>query len=324
MQATDVDDGHTFSPALREQQKEVAELHARLPVLAAEGVAEFDRLYAEGFGCTTPEEARERFVAAYVLARELNHRRGEADALNMAAITYRELGDVRGAAELFEGSRALLARLGDAPGEAAALGSIGAARAALGELDAAQSAHEEGLAIARRLRDGRLQLGALTQLGALQLRRGQMRPAHVSLCEALALSAALGDAVAEAGVLQRLAATFAALGGPDAEAEAPGARARVRIAVEPAPEVVAPPDPAAAEAAGADGGAAAALGCLRRAEALAAEADVAPLRLQILRQTRAQLVQMGQSDEARRCEATIDEVRAALEAPEREGARESG
>ena len=59
MQATDVDDGHTFSPALREQQKEVAELHARLPVLAAEGVAEFDRLYAEGFGCTTPEEARE-------------------------------------------------------------------------------------------------------------------------------------------------------------------------------------------------------------------------------------------------------------------------
>ena len=89
-------DGHTFSPALRAQEKEVAELHARLPVLAAEGVAEFDRLYAEGFACTTPEEARERFVAAYVLARELNHRRGEADALNMAAITYRELGDVRG------------------------------------------------------------------------------------------------------------------------------------------------------------------------------------------------------------------------------------
>ena len=313
-------DGHRFSPALREQQKEVAELHARLPVLAAEGVAEFDRLYAEGFGCTTPEEARERFVAAYVLARELNHRRGEADALNMAAIAYRELGDVRGAAELFEGSRALLAQLGDAPGEAAALGSIGAARAALGELDAAQSAHEEGLAIARRLRDGRLQLGALTQLGALQLRRGLMRPAHVSLCEALALSAALGDAVAEAGVLQRLAATFAALGGPEAEAPpAAGLRARVRIAVEPAPEVVAPPDPAAAEAAVADGGAAAALGCLRRAEALAAEAEIAPLRLQILRQTRAQLVQMGKPDEARRCEATIDEVRAALEAPDRDG-----
>ena len=242
----------------------------------------------------------------------------------MAAITYRELGDLRGAAELFEGSRALLARLGDAPGEAAALGSIGAARAALGELDAAQSAHEEGLAIARRLRDGRLQLGALTQLGALQLRRGQMRPAHVSLCEALALSAALGDAVAEAGVLQRLAATFAALDGPEAEAPpspppAAGARARVRIAVEAPPEAVAPPDPAAAEEAGADGGAAAALGCLRRAEALAAEAEIAPLRLQILRQTRAQLVQMGKPDEARRCEATIDEVRAALE-----GARESG
>ena len=78
------------------------------------------------------------------------------------------------------------------------------------------------------------------------------------------------------------------------------------------------------EADGADGGAAAALGCLRRAEALAAEAEIAPLRLQILRQTRAQLVQMGKPDEARRCEATIDEVRAALEAPERDGATEIG
>ena len=53
-------------------------------------------------------------------------------------------------------------------------------------------------------------------------------------------------------------------------------------------------------------------------------AEIAPLRLQILRQTRAQLVQMGKPDEARRCEATIDEVRAALEATETEGARESG
>ena len=80
------DDGHTFSPALRAQEKEVAELHARLPVLAAEGIAEFDRLYAEGFACTTPEEARERFVAAYVLARELNHRRGDEALARLSLI----------------------------------------------------------------------------------------------------------------------------------------------------------------------------------------------------------------------------------------------
>ena len=36
------DDGHTFSPALREQQREVADLHAKLPALAAEGIAEYD------------------------------------------------------------------------------------------------------------------------------------------------------------------------------------------------------------------------------------------------------------------------------------------
>ena len=40
-------DGHTFSPALRAQEKEVAELHARLPVLAAEGVAEARELRKE-------------------------------------------------------------------------------------------------------------------------------------------------------------------------------------------------------------------------------------------------------------------------------------
>ena len=203
----------------------------------------------------------------------------------MAAITYRELGDVRGAAELFEGSRALLARLGDAPGEAAALGSIGAARAALGELDAAQSAHEEGLAIARRLRDGRLQLGALTQLGAPAAPWPDAAGARVALRGARALRRARrcrrrsGRAAAPRGDI--CGAGWAGGGG-----EAPGTRARVRIAVEPAPEG-APPDPAA-EAAGADGARRRA-GCLRRAEALAAEAEIAPLRLQILRQTRASL-----------------------------------
>ena len=78
--------------------------------------------------------------------------------------------------------------------------------------------------------------------------------------------------------------------------------------------------PAAADA---SFGAAAALGCLRRAETRAREAECAPLRLQVLRQTRAQLLEMGAADDARTCEATIDEVHAEIEAA-RAGSDEAG
>ena len=309
-------DGHTFSPALRAQEKEVAELHARLPVLAAEGVAVFDRLYAEGFACTTPEEARERFVAAYVLARELNHRRGEADALNMAAITYRELGDVRGAAELFEGSRALLARLGDAPGEAAALGSIGVARAALGELDAAQSAHEEGLAIARRLRDGRSPAGrahAARCAAAARGRCGRRTPRSARPSRAPPRPATPSPKRACcSGSGDICGAGWAGCGGGGAP------RARACALPSSRRRRVAPPDPAAAEAAGADGA--------RRRSAPAAGGGTAPRQ----RSRRCGCRYCGRrvrslcrwaSDEARRCEATIDEARR-LGGARKEGARE--
>ena len=63
-------------------------------------------------------DARECFIACYLLARELNYRRGEADALNLAALCYLELGSLDQGMELMEGSRKLNEDLGDADGQA--------------------------------------------------------------------------------------------------------------------------------------------------------------------------------------------------------------
>ena len=72
------------------------------PALAAQGKSEFDSVYCAGFEqrqAGDPEGALERFVAAYVLARELNYRSGEADALNMTGVCYKEKGDLEQANE---------------------------------------------------------------------------------------------------------------------------------------------------------------------------------------------------------------------------------
>ena len=98
--------GHTFSPQLREQQAEVDELNASVPELAAQGKAELDRMLGDGmvrFEVGDMTGARECFVASYLMARELNFLGGEAEALNMAALCYCQLGDAETALQLFDG-----------------------------------------------------------------------------------------------------------------------------------------------------------------------------------------------------------------------------
>ena len=107
-------DGHTFSPKLRADQKELDGLYAQLPTYAEEGKQELDRLFASGKErreAGETEAARECFIAAYLLARELNYRSGEAEALTLAAICYLELGNLQQGVELIGrhvGDRAVL------------------------------------------------------------------------------------------------------------------------------------------------------------------------------------------------------------------------
>ena len=220
--------GHTVSPRLRADQQEVDSLYAQLPTHAEGGKRELDELFASGHERRDAGQtavARERFVAAYLLARELNFGSGEADALTLAATCSLELGELLLGVEQIEGSRRLHAKLGNADSEAEALCNLGLAHAALGDLERAQHAYRQSL---RLVSDQPLRLTTLCHLGTLQLRRGRGGEAQLTLGLALALALALGDVASEVRVLQRLAATYSpppqpGRGTDEEEAEAAGA-----------------------------------------------------------------------------------------------------
>ena len=74
-------EGNLISPKLRADQQEVNSLYAQLPTHAEQGKQELERLFASGHerrDAGQTAEARERFVAAYLLARELTFAAGEA------------------------------------------------------------------------------------------------------------------------------------------------------------------------------------------------------------------------------------------------------
>jgi len=249
-------EGNTFSPKLRADQKELDELYAQAPAHAAEGEAELERLFADGAerrAAGQTHEARECHIACYLLARELNWRSREAEALALAALGYLELGELQQGVELLEGSRKLHEALGDADGQAEALCNLGLAHAMQGELDEARRAHEHALLLAE---DRTLRLTTLNHLGSLHLRRGCAADAQLVLAQGLALAIALGDVEAEARVLQRLAVTHTMprqrRRPPAAEEAAPAAAAAAAAADAEAPaaaDAVVEEDAAAAEAA---------------------------------------------------------------------------
>ena len=222
--------GHTFSPSLKQQQRELDAKFEEADALALKAKAEFEQRYAEGFALReegNADKALEHFAAAYVLARELNYRAGEADALNMTGVCYKHRGELERAASVFEGCAQLCASMKDAHGEAAALGNLGQALAAQRRLAEAEAAHERSLELARSNTgtkgsaqtdgsedakgDRSGQLSALFHLGTLRLRMQRFVEAEACLTSAQSLADALGDVAAEVGVLQRLAAARDAL-----------------------------------------------------------------------------------------------------------------
>ena len=144
--------GHTFSPSLKAQQREVDEKFKEADALATKAKAEFEQRYAQGFALREvgdDEAALEQFAAAYILAREMNYRAGEADALNMTGVCYKHQGELERAASVFEGCAQICASMKDPQAEAAALGNLGQALAAQKRLAEAEAAHERSLELAR-------------------------------------------------------------------------------------------------------------------------------------------------------------------------------
>ena len=363
--------GHTFSPAIKAQQKEVAAKFAEAPVLATKARLEFEARYSEGFThwqAGAADAALEQFAAAYILAREMNYRAGEADALNMTGVCYKLSGDLERASGVFEGVAKLCASMRDAPGEAAALGNLGQALVAQRRLPEAESAHERSLDLARGATDANGELSALFHLGTLRLRSRRFADAEAALAPAQNIAKSLGDVAAEVGVLQRLAAardarqqmeaaqqqqqqpveaaaaqpeqqqqapppttTAGAAAAPTSNASAtsgasgtnnssPSRPARSRFVVEPDPELSAslhqrrlaveppanvPPPPAPLPPL--EPPPPSPLQLLQRADELTRSLEAgSPLRLQVLRQLRAQHARLSDDEAVKACERAID------------------
>eukprot|EP00967_Tisochrysis_lutea_P004822 scaffold5678_cov27-Tisochrysis_lutea.AAC.1 len=202
-------DGHILSPALRAQQREIAVMHASAPKLAAEAGGVFEAAFAEGlrlYEASEPSAARERFVACYVLAREMRFHEGEVDALNLAALCYLELGQPERALEYFRGCYRLCDKFADGRGAVVALGNVGRVLMKLTRLGEAEQALAQAADVASALGDLPMWVHALGRLGTIQLRRQRPVEAQRSLAQAIGLATALDDPQVEAPLLQRLAA----------------------------------------------------------------------------------------------------------------------
>lgn len=200
MRTPSTQDGHTFSPRIREQSREVERLYSQVPELAAKGKAAFDDLFAVGHGHWqdgSTQMSRECFCAAYVMARELNYRLGEAMSLERAALCYlrlkepnRALSMLSGAIRLYEGEHVNV-------GVASALSNIGQAHVDLCQLDEARDAFHQSRMRARREYDCEVELGSCVKGAMLELREGHAAEAVELLGQALGLAVALGDPTEE-------------------------------------------------------------------------------------------------------------------------------
>jgi len=202
-------EGHIFSPAIRNEQKDLASKFVETQLCVTEAKNEYDRLYVEGFerrGASDIDGAMECFMAAYVLAREMRYHVGEADALNMTGVCYKERDDPIRAIEVFEGCSELCASLNDTQAQAAALGNLGQALTGCQDLAGAEIAHTRSLCLARSASDANGELAALFHIGTLMLRQQRFTQAEAILAQAEAVAVDLRDVAAEVGVLQRLAA----------------------------------------------------------------------------------------------------------------------
>ena len=171
--------------------------------------AEFEIRYAGGFSnweACDNDTALTQFIAAYVLARELNNRAGEADALNMTGVCYKHKGDIESAGRVFECVAQLCAKMCDTPGEVVALGNLSQALAAQQRFAEAETACERSLKLAMGENDKSAELSACFHLGTLRLRARRFTEAEAILCSARASALSLENVAAEVSVLQRLAA----------------------------------------------------------------------------------------------------------------------
>ncbi|MDG4810772.1 BTAD domain-containing putative transcriptional regulator [Micromonospora sp. WMMD1120] len=186
------------------------------------------------------ELARRFAEEALQVARTINHRRTEAEALNALAACLRAQQDPQGARRCCLQARTLAVEIDYLNGEIEALLQLAAAERDLGELASARGHVAEADALVRRRRFGLHQGMVLRCLAAIQLAEGAVEEAERTCREAIAVCERNGQEAGRAAaqtLLDQILAQEAPLGDPprtDAPAAGvvPGAGARRRDDVD--------------------------------------------------------------------------------------------
>jgi predicted ATPase/Flp pilus assembly protein TadD len=221
------------------------------------------------------DRAADDYRAAQLLYARLGDRRAAGWVLGNLGVVHAERGELAPAREAFEEALAVHREVGDRRTEGVVLSNLGEISARLGRRAEARALFEAALAVNREVGSRQFEAIALGNLGTLRRHEGDLDGAAQRLREAVALSHEAGDGWTEGELLGELAAVCALRGefgeGRDALARAvPLLREAGNLAGLGALHV------ARAELEARAGAPVAARAALDEAEALAAEAGVAP------------------------------------------------
>jgi tetratricopeptide (TPR) repeat protein len=143
------------------------------------------------------ERAIEIYEQALTITREIGDRKGEGHRLSNLGIAYFDLGQGERAVEYHEQALAIAREIGDRRDEGVVLGNLGVAYYSLAQVERAAEYHEQGLAIAREIRDRKGEGHHLSNLGIAYFDLGQEERAAEYVDQALAIARETGNRRAE-------------------------------------------------------------------------------------------------------------------------------
>jgi predicted ATPase/Tfp pilus assembly protein PilF len=157
-------------------------------------------------------DARTRFEAALVLAREARDAGCEARVLANLAAIRRSDGDVEGARAFYTQALTLARELREQELESYVLNGLGTLAEHLGNFEECRAHYEAALQIARKIGDRRLEGGLLGNLGGLHSNEGRLDEARALLEAGLVVARELGDRKFEGNALCNLGLLHQQLG----------------------------------------------------------------------------------------------------------------
>ena len=160
-------------------------------------------------------ELKDLNQAALQVARDLDDRPGQAQALSDLATACWWLRDLEQAVAYNRQSLQLRRALGDRRGESLSLGNLSQDYIALGQLDQALACQHQSLAIIRDLGDHPAEARALNGLGGLSDAAGRFDEAVAWYEQALGLFRQVGDRASEGTVLGNLTEAQVHAGRPE-------------------------------------------------------------------------------------------------------------